>query len=250
MKTKKTSVVWKINKIELQKIINNSNSLCEVLEKLGLPKYSGNHRTLNRRIEEENIDLNILKKNRDLQRKKHCKSLHKKLRIPDSDVFCKDSKYSNRVEIKKRLINRYNIIYKCSECGNSGTHNNKPLSLQLDHINGVNNDNRIENLRFLCPNCHSQTKTYSGKMHKIYHTCPRCSKPFRNYGKYCPQCTKEIKSKKPTKEILEKLVWEKPTLHLSKDFGVSDVAIAKWCKSYRISKPPRGYWAKQNKKMV
>ena len=39
----------------------------------------------------------------------------------------------------------------------------KKLSLQLDHINGINNDHRIENLRFLCPNCHSQTETYAGK---------------------------------------------------------------------------------------
>ena len=49
----------------------------------------------------------------------------------------------------------------------------------------------------------------------------------------------------PTREELSKLVWEKPTTQLSIHFGVSDVAISKWCKSYGISKPPRGYWAKQ-----
>ncbi len=48
----------------------------------------------------------------------------------------------------------------------------------------------------------------------------------------------------PTKEELGKLVWEKSTIQLSKQFGVSDTAIAKWCKQYHISKPPRGYWAK------
>lgn len=40
---------------------------------------------------------------------------------------------------------------------------NKDITLQLDHINGVNDDNRIENLRFLCPNCHSQTSTFTGR---------------------------------------------------------------------------------------
>ena len=41
--------------------------------------------------------------------------------------------------------------------------NDKKLSLQLDHINGDNSDNRLENLRFLCPNCHTQTETYCSK---------------------------------------------------------------------------------------
>lgn len=53
--------------------------------------------------------------------------------------------------------------YRCSICGNTGEWNSKKLVLQLDHINGIHNDNRIENLRLLCPNCHSQTDTFCGK---------------------------------------------------------------------------------------
>lgn len=48
----------------------------------------------------------------------------------------------------------------------------------------------------------------------------------------------------PSKDELSKMVWEKPTQKIAIDFGVSDVAVSKWCKSYGISKPPRGYWAK------
>lgn len=51
-------------------------------------------------------------------------------------------------------------------------------------------------------------------------------------------------NKKPSKEELEKLIWEKPTTHIAKDFNVSDKAVEKWCKKYGISKPPRGYWVK------
>lgn len=53
--------------------------------------------------------------------------------------------------------------YKCACCGNTGEWNGRPLVLQLDHINGDNCDNRLENLRFLCPNCHSQTDTFAGR---------------------------------------------------------------------------------------
>src|SRR5437763_16057938 len=58
----------------------------------------------------------------------------------------------------KRLL-RMGVRHECSQCGI--THwQGMPLVLHLDHINGINNDNRIENLRLLCPNCHSQTDTY------------------------------------------------------------------------------------------
>ena len=53
---------------------------------------------------------------------------------------------------------------------------------------------------------------------------------------------------RPSKEELEKLLWEKPMMQLSKDFGVSDKAISKWAKSYGIETPGRGYWAKQKVK--
>jgi 5-methylcytosine-specific restriction endonuclease McrA len=62
-----------------------------------------------------------------------------------------------------RVLKENVIKYQCAECGMFDKWNGKKIILQLDHINGVNNDNRVENLRFLCPNCHSQTKTYSGK---------------------------------------------------------------------------------------
>lgn len=68
--------------------------------------------------------------------------------------------------LKKRLIDENLLENKCSECGISGEWNGKELTLQLDHINGINNDNSLENLRILCPNCHSQTNTYAGKNKK------------------------------------------------------------------------------------
>ena len=66
-------------------------------------------------------------------------------------------------KLKKRLISEGLLDKVCVECGITDSWNNKPIILHLDHINGVNNDHRLENLRLLCPNCHSQTDTWCGR---------------------------------------------------------------------------------------
>jgi Zn finger protein HypA/HybF involved in hydrogenase expression len=74
------------------------------------------------------------------------------------ELLVEKSFYSSNV-LKKRLIAANILESKCKEC-NISEWNGKPLSLHLDHINGIHSDNRLENLRILCPNCHSQTETY------------------------------------------------------------------------------------------
>lgn len=68
----------------------------------------------------------------------------------------------SRYNLKRRLLAAGILENRCSRCGIS-EYNGKPLSIQLDHINGVNDDHRLENLRMLCPNCHSLTETYGGR---------------------------------------------------------------------------------------
>ena len=64
---------------------------------------------------------------------------------------------------QSRLIKEGLLEYKCDICENIGEWYGNPLVLQLDHINGKHNDNNLDNLRLLCPNCHSQTDTFAGK---------------------------------------------------------------------------------------
>ena len=72
-------------------------------------------------------------------------------------------KQTNNTNLKRWLFEFNLLEEKCIKCGNMGVWLDEPITLQLDHINGINNDHRIENLRILCPNCHSQTSTYAGK---------------------------------------------------------------------------------------
>lgn len=79
------------------------------------------------------------------------------------EILVENSTYLNIARLKKRLLDEDKLPYVCAFCGNKGEWQGKPLTLQLDHINGNHTDHRIENLRFLCPNCHSQTETYAGR---------------------------------------------------------------------------------------
>lgn len=155
----KTSIIWTIDYTQLLEIINSSNSIVEILQKLNLNAYNGNHRTLKKRCERDQIDLNPVKKRGYDLRMKNLKSINK---FNNNLLFCKDSTYSSNKQLKKYLI-EMGWENKCYECGQLPIWNKKPLTLQLEHKNGINNDNRFENLCFLCPNCHSQTSTFAGR---------------------------------------------------------------------------------------
>lgn len=92
-------------------------------------------------------------------------------KIPTADMFTVNSVH-HRKTIKHRILDEDLLEYSCSgeKCPLNGINSpvwaGKPISLHLDHINGIRDDHRLENLRFLCPNCHSQTETYSGKNNK------------------------------------------------------------------------------------
>jgi len=78
------------------------------------------------------------------------------------DILVEDSTYTSTHHLKHRLWKEGLLRNECYECAITEW-NDKPISLQLDHINGKRTDNRLENLRILCPNCHSQTITFAGK---------------------------------------------------------------------------------------
>ena len=220
-----------ISKEELQLLLDNSNSVCDVLKHFNLNPLTGNHRTLHIRILRDGLNLDKLKQNRLLVNKIHISKLTNRNKIPNDKIFIETS-LASRHEIKKRLITDNLIKYVCRDCGCTGEWNKKKLILQLEHINGVNNDCRIHNLCFLCPNCHSQTDTFAGRNAKKYKVKKECK----------PRPQKFIVKK----DELFKLVYEKPITHIGKQFKVSDNAIRKRCKILGVDIPKfkRGHWLK------
>lgn len=154
----KTSILWTIPKKKLQSLINNFDTFSSILKELNMCHSGGNSKTLRKVFDYYNLDYS--KFSTGLGHNKG-KSVDVK-KIADENLFVENSIHS-RSAVKRRII-KYNLIpYECSICGQKPFWNNEKLVLVLDHINGINNDHRISNLRFLCPNCNSQQETFCGK---------------------------------------------------------------------------------------
>ena len=150
------SRVYQVSDEEFKTIIANNDSYSACLRELGLgTKGSSAFSNLKKRIAELECSIEHF----------CAASTHRATNgkaIPLEQILVENSTYANTDNLKKRLIREGLLDYHCTICG-INEWQGQPLVLQMDHINGKHNDNRIENLRLLCPNCHSQTKTYAGK---------------------------------------------------------------------------------------
>lgn len=141
---------------QLREAVEGCRSMMQVMRLLGL-SYSGNaKKRLDAHIERLGLDTS------------HWVSHgNQTYAIPLDVILVENSTYiGHNQRIKRRLIESGLMIDECVKCGQGPIWNGLPIVLTLDHINGVSNDHRIENLRILCPNCHSQTETFSGRNNK------------------------------------------------------------------------------------
>jgi len=155
---KKTSIFWTIPKEEFQTLLNECYSFSDILKKKNMCVTGHQYKVIQERIKTDNLNISHF----DLTKCEGAKNRIKNKEIKNESLFQDDS-VSHTCTAKRRILKCNLIPYECQICKNKGQWENNPLSLQLDHINGIRNDHRLENLRFLCPNCHSQTKTYGKK---------------------------------------------------------------------------------------
>lgn len=234
-----TAYYNQISDEQFREIVESSISYAEVMRKLGYTANRGNsYSGVKEKIKSLNIDTSHFKG------QSHGTS--DTTRYSLEEILVKDSPYTNMTSLKKRILDNNLLDYKCAICGITEW-NNKPLVLQLDHINGDNRDNRLENLRLLCPNCHSQTETFCRKNvvekePKKYY-CERCGAEITRGAKLCKECS-SVSSRKvlerPSSEDLLSLLLSNTFVEVGQMYGVSDNTIRGWCREYGIPSTRKG----------
>jgi len=233
----------KVTKEQMLEAITTSNTVMEAILKLGMDNSERRSYTHNVKKYELQKEHKALKQRSYFHRKK----------LSMEAVFCINGCGSTHVRAK--ILEHDLLPFKCSnlECPTRADNLwlGSPVPIQLDHINGNNCDNRLENLRFLCLNCHGQTETYGANNYKYReHVAKKIKQCSICYGELqrnsksgiCLACYK-IKAKstinprklKITKEELENLLLDHTYAEIGSMFGVTKSGVARRAKTLGIN---------------
>lgn len=226
-----------------------AGALCytEALRKLGMRPAGGNHRVLREYAEEI---WRIPTDHFDPQRARLAKLGHRP--TPLELVLVPGSTYS-RTKLKERLYETGMKARQCEACGQGEVWHGSRMSLILDHINGIADDNRLENLRIVCPNCAATLDTHCGRKNRLSErACDRCGATFlprTRRQRYCSQYCgmRHSNGRRGPKPALRKV--ERPSyeqlmadvasmsfLAIGRKYGVSDTAVRKWIRWYEYQR--------------
>lgn len=180
------SLVDEYTQEELVNIVKISTSYKDLAKKLGYTSFSGDLKKL---LEKKfsNFDTS------------HFNKVICPIKRTAENIFIKDSTADQSTLRKWYYENKY-TPYICSICGQEPMWQGKSLTLILDHINGINNDDRLENLRWVCPNCNQQLETTNGKNKKVHrkkYYCIDCGKEISRNSTRCIECYAKFKVTKP-----------------------------------------------------
>jgi len=221
--------VWNIETLSI--IVNSSKSYREVLEKMGLRSAGNNFYTLKKYLKLFDLNTSHFLKDYASKNKK----------IPLDQILVENSDYS-RTSLKKRLYEEGLKERKCELCGQGEDWNGKHMSLILDHKNGVHNDNRLENLRIVCPNCNATLDTHAGKNNKKKVKIDKVKIDKVKVDKVKPEKPKTLskldisisrrKVERPSFDVLKSEINTLGYSAVGRKYGVSDNAIKKWVRTY------------------
>ncbi|MEV6551557.1 HNH endonuclease signature motif containing protein [Streptomyces sp. NPDC051597] len=140
----------------LRSLVRHCTSYADVMRGLGLEVNDTNHRRVRRVAARLGLDTSHFKRRSWTPPERTAPASKADRTLV---VLPEDAGRTNRTQLHLALT-EIGVPYRCVECGNSGTWLGRPITLQIDHINGDWRDNRRENLRYLCPNCHALTETW------------------------------------------------------------------------------------------
>lgn len=207
---------------QLENAVKKSVTITSVLRALGLAVSGGGAHIIKKHIGRLNLDISHWQK---------VSKINASISLSNDSIFIINSPISN-ASIRRKIIKNNLIHYSCNEC-NIIKWRGKKISLQLDHINGNSKDNRLENLRWLCPNCHSQTDTWGSK--KTQKKCVNCDVKITYSAKRCQKCANKVSPKKmkicwPDLDKLIDMIKENGYSATGRKLGVSDNAVRKFIK--------------------
>ncbi|MEV0116488.1 HNH endonuclease [Streptomyces sp. NPDC050844] len=142
----------------LEPAVAVSRSVNDVLRRLGIEVVGGHHTNISRRIKAYGIDTS------HFQQPPRA-GVPKQRQTPEQLLVEQEPASARRMQSDrlKRAMTELGVVEQCTMCGTEPMWRGHPLPLEVDHIDGDWRNNRIENLRLLCPNCHSTTDTYRGR---------------------------------------------------------------------------------------
>lgn len=234
--------ITKYTKDLLEPLVRESSSYAEILQKLGLKPYAGgNIQNLKRNIAILGLDTAHFSGQGWNAGKTHKKDARIHKSYSDEEIFSFPSPIKGSIAgtLKPRLI-QLGFPYQCNNCGLKDSWLGKPITIELHHRNGNRLDNRVENLEFLCPNCHSQTDTHRGK------NIPRAKKEKIKKERFIPPSGPEPLC--IDREDFHTLLWLYTLSDLSILFNVTHVSIGKWARKHNIDYPSHSYWRKKGVK--
>lgn len=160
----KNSFLWKLCDIEKDVVIDaikNSTSIRHVCQKLNIEMHGSAYPAIKKWMEENKVETFHFKRTWN----KGTKNQNLGIRTDPKKILTIKRKKQGTSGVRRALL-KIGRPYVCEECGLSSEWNGKKLVLQVDHKSGDRLDDREENVRFLCPNCHSQTETFTSKNRK------------------------------------------------------------------------------------